>query len=112
MQMFVLVLNRTEYLDKLLSRMSESGIAGATVLDSRGMARILCDEDTPMFGTLRSMLNPERRTSKTVFVVLEDGQIEMARKLVNEVTGGLTAPDTGIMFSTPVLFAEGLVKQK
>ena len=112
MQMFVLVLNRTEYLDKLLTRMSKSGINGATVLDSRGMARILCDEDTPMFGTLRSMLNPERRVSKTVFVVLEDDQVMLARRIVNEVTGGLDAPDTGIMFSTPVLFAEGLVKRK
>ena len=112
MQAFVLVLNRTEYLDTLLTRMSESGITGATVLDSRGMARILCDEDTPMFGSLRSFLNPERRSSKTVFVILEDEQVSSVRALVNEVTGGLDAPDTGIMFATPVLFAEGLVKKK
>ncbi len=112
MQAFVLVLNRLEYLDTLLAKMSESGIKSATVLESRGMARILMDDDMPMFGALRSLLNPERRESRTIFAVLRDEQVDVMRRLVNEVTGGLNTPDSGIMFSTPVLFAEGLEKKK
>ena len=113
MQVFVFVLNRTEHLEHLLSEFADHGLKGATVLDSRGMARILHTEDEmPIFYGLRAILEPERRISKTIFCVMEDDQVATARKIVNDVTGGLEHPDSGIMFALPVTFTEGLVKKK
>ena len=113
MQVFVFVLNRTEHLEHLLQEFTDHGLKGATVLDSRGMARILHTEDEmPIFYGLRAILEPERRSSKTIFCVMEDSQVEIARKIVNDVTGGLDHPDSGIMFALPVTFTEGLVKKK
>ena len=114
MQAFVFVLNRTEHLEHLLQEFSNHGLRGATVLDSKGMARILIgsDEDMPIFSGLRALLEPERKSSKTIFCVLEDEQVNVARKIVNDVTGGLDTPDSGIMFATPLTFVEGLVKKK
>ena len=112
MQVFVFVLNRTEHLEHLLQEFSDHGLRGATVLDSRGMARILHNEDElPVFYGLRAILEPERRISKTIFCVMRDEQVEMARQIVNDVTGGLDAPDSGIMFALPLTFVEGLVKK-
>ena len=45
MQVFVFVLNRTEHLEHLLQEFSNHGLRGATVLDSKGMARILLGSD-------------------------------------------------------------------
>ena len=113
MQVFVFVLNWTEHLEHLLQEFTDHGLKGATVLDSRGMARILHTEDEmPIFYGLRAILEPERRISKTIFCVMEDSQVEIARKIVNDVTGGLDHPDSGIMFALPVTFTEGLVKKK
>ena len=114
MQVFVFVLNRTEHLEHLLQEFSNHGLRGATVLDSKGMARILMnsDEDVPVFYGLRAILEPERRSSKTIFCVLEDAQVEVARKIVNDVTGGLDHPDSGIMFAMPLTMVEGLEKKK
>ena len=113
MQVFVFVLNRTEHLEHLLSEFADHGLKGATVLDSRGMARILHTEDEmPIFYGLRAILEPERRISKTIFCVMEDDQVTTARKIVNDVTGGLEHPDSGIMFALPVTFTEGLVEKK
>ena len=113
MQVFVFVLNRTEHLEHLLQEFTDHGLKGATVLDSRGMARILHTEDEmPIFYGLRAILEPERRISKTIFCVMEDSQVEIARKIVNDVTGGLDHPDSGIMFALPVTFTEGLVRKK
>ena len=113
MQVFVFVLNRTEHLEHLLQEFTDHGLKGATVLDSRGMARILHTEDEmPIFYGLRAILEPERRISKTIFCVMEDSQVEIARKIVNDVTGGLDHPDSGIMFALPVTFTEGLVMKK
>lgn len=113
MQVFVCVLNRTEHLEHLLQEFTNRGIRGATVLDSKGMARILHSEDEmPVFYGLRAILEPERRSSKTIFMVLPDEQVQVARNIVNLVTGGLDHPDSGIMFAMPLTFVEGLVKKK
>ncbi len=111
MQVFVFVLNRTEHLENLLQSFSEHGISGATVLDSKGMARILHSEDElPIIYGLRSIVEPERRSSKTIFCVLPDEKVQLARDIVNKVTGGLDVPDSGIMFAMPLTFVEGLEK--
>ncbi|MBR3904618.1 MAG: hypothetical protein IKJ51_02780 [Clostridia bacterium] len=113
MQVFFFVMNRTEHLEHLLQEFEKNGIIGATVLDSKGMARILhSEEEMPLFYGLRSIVAPERRSSKTIFCVLDDEKVELARKIVNQVTGGLDHPDSGIMFAVPVSFVEGLVKKK
>ncbi len=113
MQVFVFVLNRTEHLENLLQEFAGHGLNGATVLDSRGMARILHSEDEmPLFYGLRAIMEPERRSSKTIFMVLRDEQVDVARKVVNQVTGGLDVPDSGIMFALPLTMVEGLEKKK
>lgn len=112
MQVFIFVLNRTEHLEHLLQEFAANGLGSATVLDSKGMARILhSEEEMPIFYGLRSVLSPERRSSKTIFAVLPDEKVAVARRIVNEVTGGLNTPDSGIMFSVPALFVEGLEKK-
>ena len=113
MQVFFFVLNRTEHLEHLLQEFTAQGLCGATVLDSKGMARILhSEEEMPLFYGLRSIVAPERRSSKTIFMVLPDEKVELARRIVNQVTGGLHTPDSGIMFSVPVTFVEGLEKKR
>ncbi len=115
MQLFVMVLNRTEYLDRIFERMLEEKIGGATVLDSTGMMRVLDDEDEdfPMIGLLRRMYNPERKRSKTFFCVLKkEGQLEKMMEIINEVTGGLHTPDSGIAFTVPISFVEGVEKKR
>lgn len=110
MQVVFLVLNRTECLNELLEELLENGIHGGTVLDSTGMMRVIeqSGDDVPMFATFRQMFDPERRVSKTVMMVLSDKEVEVARRVIQKVTGGLDKPDTGILFAVPALFVEGI----
>ena len=112
MQLLVLVLNKVEVLEELMTQMASGGISGATILNSTGMATTLLnsEEDVPLFGILRKMLNPDRVESKTIFTVLKDEQLETAKEIINHVTGGLSNPNTGIMFTLPINSVEGLVK--
>ncbi|NLO85023.1 MAG: hypothetical protein GX096_06325 [Clostridiales bacterium] len=114
MQVVTLVLNRTECLEDLLSQLLEAGIHGATVLDSTGMMRVIDQvaEDMPMFSAFRQLFDPERKSSKTIIMVLDDQEVQTARKIIREVTGGLNHPDTGILFAVPTLFVEGLGEAK
>lgn len=109
MQLLIIVLNKIECLDKLLKRFGDEHIPGATILDSKGMAMELGEIDELRFlGSLRKMLNPEHHESKTIFMVIDEKRIPEVSAIVNEVTGGLSSPDTGIMFSLAVNYTEGL----
>lgn len=114
MQMLTLVLNKTECLEAILERFLTEGISGATVLDSTGMMHMLDkeDNDLPMFGAMRQLLNPAHKSSKTLFILLRDEQIQQVRDIINQETGGLDKPDTGIMFAVPTVFVEGLAHKE
>ncbi len=112
MQLLVIILNKTEHLSQLLSSMLKRNICGATVLDSTGMIKVISEqsvEPPSIFGSLREFINPSRESSKTIFMVLPDEKIETAKSIVKEVTGGFDKPDTGIMFTIPVSYAEGIM---
>ena len=114
MQFFVLVLNREECLEPILEEMLAQGFSGATVLNSSGMMRVLENDDNvdmPMLGLLRHFYSPERKTSKTLFTLIEDDKRDKLMRIINEKTGGLDHPDTGIAFALPVSFVEGVNKK-
>lgn len=113
MQLLVLVLNKVEILDELLAQLSSGGVRGATIFHSMGMAHELAnsEEEIPLFRTLSKMFHPDREESRTVMMVLEDAKVSVAKRIINEVTGGIEKPDTGILFSLPLNFVEGMVTE-
>ena len=109
MNLVTIVLNKTEILEKLLRAFVENDIKGATIIESAGMARVLSEESGISFiNSLKLILDPDIETSKTIFLVADDNKVPVISKVLNEVTGGLDKPDTGIMFCTPVTYVEGI----
>ena len=109
MELAVIILNKTECLEDLLLRFRDEKIQGATIVDSKGMAHSLCDEynELRLFASLRMLLDPEHKESKTIFTVIREEQRADISRIVNEVTGGLNKPDTGVLFTVPVGYTEG-----
>jgi nitrogen regulatory protein PII len=111
MKLLVFVLNREELLDDILAAYVEAGIPGATVLDSEGMGRYLTYE-VPLFADFKEFMKGNKPYNKTILSVVHDeAVIPQVKKLIDEVTGGLEKPGTGILFSVPVDFAVGLLSQ-
>lgn len=111
MKLYVLILNKTECLPKLISSLMREGIRGATIYDSMGSVQYVghdMTEPPPIFGSLRQYFHPDQGNNKTVFIVLEDGQVELVKRVVNEATGGLSKPDVGISFTVSVSDVEGI----
>ncbi len=108
MKLAVIVLNKVECLEELLESLYENGLHGATILDSLGMAHALDDEGLDFMVSLRRFLNPGHKESKTIFLVVEDERLREVSRVLNEVTGGLDQPDTGILFALDVGYTEGL----
>lgn len=110
----ILVLNKVECLDTLISELMKNGISGGTILDSRGMVASAKDfNDNHLFDMLKEMFDiHSENSSKVIFMIAEESQIRTISKIANEVTGGLQNPNTGILFCTPVVYIEGLRKNK
>jgi hypothetical protein len=110
MKLFVLFLNKPEYLQDILLDLASAGITGVNVLDSKGAMRYICHdtvEPPTMFGSMRDYMNPGRDDSKTLLTVIESEQLETVRNIVNNRTGGIEKPGMGVMFAVNLFYAEG-----
>ncbi len=108
MHLLFIVLNKIECLEEILEKLGEANIYGATILESKGMAHSLSEfSDLSFMMSLRMLLDPGHKESRTIFMVVNEKQIPTISKIVNEVTGGLDQPDSGIIFTVPVGYTEG-----
>lgn len=113
MQLLVLILNKIECLNDILKEFMSHEIKGATILESRGMVHSLAEYDElRFFSSLRRVLDPDHKESKTVLAVIPEEKIQTVSEIVNRVTGGLDKPDTGIIFTLPVNYVEGIGDKK
>lgn len=111
MKLVTIILNKTECLDELLEEFGNNSISGATIIDSRGMVQELYDhdhEDLFFLVSLRSLLAPTHKENKTIIMAAKDEDVKVISTIVNKVTGGLDKPDTGILFTTPIDYVEGI----
>ena len=111
MKLVVIILNKTECLDKLLEDFSDNHLSGATIIDSKGMLQELIEhdhEDLSFLVSLRGLLNPTHKENKTIIMVAKDEDVKLICAIVNNATGGLDKPDTGILFTLPIDYLEGL----
>ncbi len=111
MKLLVFVLNKIEKLNGLLNEFADHNIHGATIINSNGMAHSLVDsDDHKLFASFRQLLDPKRKESKTIFMVVNEDEIDLILHIIEKVVGNIESPDTGIVFTLPVDFARGLVK--
>lgn len=107
MKLFVIILNKLEFLEDLLSALLEIGISGATILDSTGMGRILTTQ-IPIFAGLRDAFPNATPVNKTIMIVLNEDQVSDVEIVLEEVCGSFEEQGLGIYFCVPLDFVKGL----
>ena len=107
--MLVLILEKEEYLSKLLLELKDKGIHSATVINSSGMmGELSALGDEQLISTLRPLFTPAHTENKTILMILNENKVEKARITIRSVLGDLFEPETGILFGIPLLFTEGV----
>lgn len=109
MQLLVLVLNKEEFLESILTAFVEVGITGATIIDSVGMGRVLA-YDVPIFAGLRATTQAYQAKpyNKTIFTVIkDDNMLKQAIEVIEEIVD-LNVPGTGLLFAFPLSVVKGL----
>jgi nitrogen regulatory protein PII len=111
MKLLIFILNKEEFLEEVLEAYVEAGVAGATLLDSEGMGRFLTYE-VPLFAGFKEFMKGNKPYNKTIIsVIRNEAIITKLKSLVDQVVGGLDNPGTGIMFTLPIDWASGLVRE-
>ncbi|MFV0255453.1 MAG: hypothetical protein ACK5G7_04935 [Erysipelotrichaceae bacterium] len=110
MELLFFVLNKLDCLDDLLKGFSDNKISGATVIDSTGLAHLLAENDYG-FGMLRTLLDLSRSQNKTIFMVCEKSEVKNIEKIIEESVGNLNEPNTGVLFTVPVSYVKGIIKE-
>jgi len=109
--LLVVVLNKTEKVNKILQRFLEADVRSATIIDSIGMGRTLIPEINT-FATILEVFNVGRSRypeNKTIFTIIrEEKTLKDAQRVVNEELDNFKEPGTGIMFVVPVTEFTGL----
>lgn len=102
MELLMIILNKEEYLEKILSLIIEVGASGATILDSEGLGHFLAYE-VPIFAGLRHLVGERKSRNKTILAVLEDESIFSEIKVLLAEEGiDFSQPGVGIIVTVPV----------
>lgn len=102
MELLMIVLNKEEYFEKLLSILLEAGVNGATIVDSERVGHVLARE-VPIFAGLKQFISEGKTINKTIMAVLEKkGIFDNLKKLLAEENIDFTHPETGLMITLPV----------
>jgi len=110
LRLLVAVVHDPEKLDEILSGFIEIGITGATVLHSEGMGSVL-SQDIPIFAGLQTLVSGSRPQNRLIMSVVSADKVKPAVELLQDVSGDLEKPATGIAFTVPVDEVFGLAPE-
>lgn len=112
MKLMVLILNKVEVLDYFLEGLTSAGIGGATIIESAGLAMTLSKLDSSFLSaSIRAIFSSGNEDNRTILSVIRDDQLDTVRKVVYTTVGDLSEPNTGILFTVPIDFVEGMKKK-
>lgn len=111
MKALVIVLNKVEYLDDLLSFFVELGISGATIIDSVGMGRVV-SYNIPIFAGFKDLMAGSRPYNKTIFTLVKEEIISEVIEGIQKICGDFSEPGTGLIFTLSVNSVWGMKKNE
>ncbi len=108
MKLLLIVLNSAEKLEEVLEGLIETGVTGATVVDSVGMGHIM--EDVPLFAGMRSLFRAARPRNNMIFSVVDDAQASEVMDVLSKILDCSGSRGSGIAFTLPIDAAIGVRK--
>ena len=102
MELLMIILNKEEYLEKILSILVEIEVPGATILESEGLGHFLAYE-VPIFAGLKQLIGEKKTASRTIVALIdEEDFLAKFKRLLAEEDIDFTQPDMGIIVTLPV----------
>ena len=112
MKLLTLILKQTELISELNDELKKIGVHHGTIIDAKSMTKGLSawsDDSIIIGGFLRRAKNFEyNEECKVLLFILKDELLKEVEQVIENVIGDMNKPGTGVMFTVPIDFAEGL----
>lgn len=108
MQLLVITIDNCEEFLNTLMGLKEHGMNGF-IMQSTSLKHALLNSNidaAPIFGSVSKIISHDFESSHTAFLLLNDDQLEHAKRVVRRNTHGLGKK--GVMFALPLTFFEGI----
>ena len=103
MELMIIILNKEEYLETILSVLAELEISDAVIQDGERLGSYLAHE-VPIFAGLRQMMGEKRGACKTILAFIDQKDFaEKFNKLLSEENIDFSKGDVGSIAIVPVL---------
>ena len=113
MYLLVIITRQEDKTYDFLNLLPTVGVRGATVIEGRGMGKILRDRET-IFTSIEQILSASIDLTDNVVILslVEGGEVlARARRLARTVFGDFARPNTGVLFVVPIADVEGLATE-
>ena len=102
MKLLLIILNKEEFLDDILSALVEAGILNATVIESTRITEVLSHE-VPIFAGLRQLSKGGRAYNRIILApVEEEKEMREFLRILEETEIDLQKEEIGAIFLLPV----------
>jgi len=102
MELLIIILNKEEHFEKVISILVEAGASGATIINSEGVGHFLAYE-VPIFAGIRDLVGERKSANRIILAVLENKKIfHEFTDLLAEEDIDFTKPDVGVIVTIPV----------
>ncbi len=106
-QLIFLVVTDTEKTHQVIEAWLKTGASGVMVLDVRGLAHFThlfsARDDLPMIPSLDDIVQPREEPYHALLDLVPDGfDMGALVEATEKITGPLSDPDTGLLFTCPV----------
>lgn len=102
MHLLVIILNKEEFLDDVLSSLVEVGIIYATVIESMRISEVLSN-DVPIFAGLREMMGGGRAHNRVIIAPIEKKEVvSELLTVLKEININFQKSETGFLFTIPI----------
>lgn len=111
MYMLMLVLDDPNRLDEVLDAWDEVGVSGVTIIESSGInrRRMARQVGALFMEGINRLIGSEEESHYTLLVIVpDDACVQDCLKAVEEITGDLNNPNTGVLATWPLTFVKGV----
>ena len=108
MKLLVVNLYIDEYFYTVLEFFIESGIEGATILDSSGMGEYI--SNIPLFADFIGFMNKERNRSRTILAMVPEDSVDDIIAGIEEITGDMDKKQGAFVMVLDIAFFKGSMK--
>jgi len=102
MWLLVYILHEDRFLTEVLEELIETGVSGATILDSVGMFHYLTQE-IPIFAGFRSLLEGTNPQNKMLLSVIKEKKLlKQSIEAIDHAVGGIAKGERGVLFTIKI----------